>query len=128
MKIKQFYRPEVFKANVEDSLVEAAARMDLNDVGALAVFEGDSLIGMISERDLTRAVGQGAEPKVATVAEYMSLRILTAQEEETSAEVAQRMLDENVRHLPVLKGGDVVGTISIRDVLALELWGPPGVS
>jgi len=126
MKIRQFYRPEVFKADVEDSLVEAARRMDEHQIGALAVFEGDSLIGMISERDLTRALAQGADLKEASVAEYMSLRILTADEEETSAEVAQRMLDAGVRHLPVLKGGEVVGTISIRDVLAIELWGPPG--
>ena len=81
---------------------------------------------MISERDLTRAVAQGADTKDATVAQYMSLHILTADEEETSAEVAQRMLDAGVRHLPVLKRAQVVGTISIRDVLALELWGPPG--
>lgn len=126
MKIRQFYRPEVFKADVEDSLVEAARRMDEHQIGALAVFEGDSLIGMISERDLTRALAQGADLKEASVAEYMSLRILTADEEETSAVVAQRMLDAGVRHLPVLKGGEVVGTISIRDVLAIELWGPPG--
>jgi CBS domain-containing protein len=126
VKIKQFYRPEIFKARVEDSLLEAAAHMDDHQVGALAVFEGDSLIGMISERDLVRAMAQGADPKGATVAEYMSLRILTADEEETSAEVAQRMLDAGIRHLPVLKHGQAVGTISIRDVLALELWGPPG--
>ena len=58
MKIKQFYRPEIFKARVEDSLLEAAAHMDDHQVGALAVFEGDSLIGMISERDLVRAMAQ----------------------------------------------------------------------
>jgi CBS domain-containing protein len=128
MKIQQFYRPEVFKADVEDTLVEAAARMDVHQVGALAVFEDDSLIGMISERDLTRALGQGADPKEATVAQYMSLRTLTADEQETSTEVAERMLEAGVRHLPVVKGEEVVGTISIRDVLALELWGPPGVA
>jgi CBS domain-containing protein len=128
MKIKQFYRPEVFKADVDDSLVQAAARMDQHQVGALAVFEGDSLIGMLSERDVMRAFAQGADPKDATVAQYMSLRILTADEEETSAEVALRMLDAGVRHLPVLRGDRLVGTISIRDVLALELWGPPGIA
>jgi CBS domain-containing protein len=128
MKIKQFYRPEVFMAEPDDTLAQAAARMEQHEVGALAIFEGDSVIGMISERDLTRAIGQGADPKEATVAEYMSLRILTADEEETATEVAQRMLDAGVRHLPVLKEGRVVGTISIRDVLALEVWGPSGAS
>lgn len=126
MKIKQFYSRRVFKADAEESLMEAAARMDEHSVGALVVFEGESLLGMISERDLTRAIAQGADPKSTLVAQYMSLRVLTAHEEETSAEVAQRMLEAGIRHLPVLNGDGVVGTISIRDVLALELWGPPG--
>ena len=127
MRIRQFYRPEIFRADLDDSLLEAAARMDRHEVGALAVFEGGTLIGMISERDVTRAVAQEADPRSATVAQFMSLSVLTADEEETSAEVAQRMLDAGVRHLPVVKGGEVVGTISIRDLLALELWYPPSL-
>lgn len=122
MKIDAFYSPDVVFATLSDTLSEVARRMHDHGIGGLPVTDDDVLVGMITERDLVRALAYGADPKVTPVAEYVSLHIATATPDEDSAPVARRMLDGGIRHLPVTRGEDVVGIISLRDLSALEAW------
>ena len=128
MEIRRFYSPGIFKADISDRLVQVAAKMDRHQVGALAVFDAGQIVGMISERDLTRSMAQGVNPNEATVGEFMSLRAVTVDENETAMEAARRMLHGGFRHLPVTSEGRVVGTISMRDVMTVEVWGAAAVS
>jgi CBS domain-containing protein len=91
-------------------------------VGAFGVVEGSDIVGIITERDLVRALSREDDPAGAIVRDFMSGDLLTADVEEDSREVAHRMLDANVRHLPVVKDGDLVGMVSMRDLLHLETW------
>ncbi len=125
MRIRNVYRPAVFGCDADDRLTEVAQRMMEKNVGSLAVLDGDRVIGIITERDLVAALADPQEPgdpAAMTAAAYASTTIKTAHPDEDSRDVAKRMLDEGIRHLPVEEDGRMVGMVSMRDLLALETW------
>ncbi|WP_277869312.1 CBS domain-containing protein [Actinopolymorpha singaporensis] len=102
---------------------EAASRMTSQHVGALAVVvDGNSLVGILSERDVVRAVAEGVDLPRAGAGSHATLKVKTAKLAEDTTDIARRMLDGGVRHLPVVRDHTVVGMISMRDVLAVEAW------
>ena len=123
MRLRDVYTASVFTADVAAALDEVAREMQRADVGSLAVFERDRLIGIITERDLVRALGNEGRPQETAIRAYVSTDLHTADVDEDTSEVARRMLDLGVRHLPVLTNGELVGIVSMRDLIALEVWG-----
>jgi CBS domain-containing protein len=112
MKLKDVYRPDAVTIDLGDDLAAAARRMELAQVGALAVVdEGGRLVGILTERDLVRATARAAaHPAGVLVSAHASLRPETADVEEDSRDVARRILELGVRHLPVTAGdGQLVG-------------------
>jgi CBS domain-containing protein len=123
MKVEYLYVPDVLSARPDERLVDVARRMTEAGVGALAVLDLDgSLLAIISERDLARALADRADPAVASVADYASYHVCVASVDEDSSLVGRRMLDSGIRHLPVLDRGRLVGMVSMRDVLAVQTW------
>lgn len=122
MRIEDVYRPNALTCNVTDRLVDVANTMTAEHVGALAVVDGNIIVGIVSERDIVRAVADGADVTEVTPAAFASRHIQTAKLNEDTTEVAQRMLEAGVRHLPVVRDRTVVGMISMRDLLAIESW------
>jgi CBS domain-containing protein len=117
MNVGSIYRPEVFTIGTEESLAEAASSMQYNEVSALPVYEGDRLAGIVTERDVVRAVADGVDPQRTDVAEYMTQDPAWISPESSVGEAAERMLELGVRHFPVMIGDEVLGMISIRDLL-----------
>lgn len=126
MRIRELTQPKVVTADISESLSSAASRMRLADVSALPITEEGRPVGMLTERDLTRAVADAVNPATVSVASYMSLGLTVADPDEDSQEVAARMLEHGIRHLPVQEAGQVVGIISMRDLLLLEALRPKG--
>jgi CBS domain-containing protein len=124
MRIRELTRRTVVTADISESLSAAASRMRLADVSALPVTEAGRPVGILTERDLTRAVADAVNPATVGVASYMSLELTVADPDEDSQEVAARMLEQGIRHLPVQEAGEVVGMISMRDLLLLEVLRP----
>lgn len=122
MRISNVYRPMVFGCRADEPLGEVARWMKDNEIGALAVVDGDQVLGIITERDLVGALATSSEPASQPAAAYASTQIKTAGLQEDVHEVARRMLDAGIRHLPVQDQGRVVGMVSMRDLLALETW------
>ena len=120
MRVRDLYRRDVIRAAAEESLAEAAARMSFEEIGALAVFEGSALVGIITERDVVRAVGDGIDPSSVSVRDYMTPEPVTVTPDASAAEAAATMILLGARHLPVTEGGEVVGMISVRDLLVEE--------
>ena len=120
MKVSDLAHHELFTAQAEETLDEAADRMSWHQVGALPVFEGQRLVGIITERDLTAAVAEGADPETTPVADYMTAAPEVLQPDSELADAAHTMLQLGVRHLPVVQGGRLVGVLSMRDVLEAE--------
>jgi CBS domain-containing protein len=124
MKLKDIYRPDTVTVDLDDDLAAAARRMEQAQVGALAVVdEAGRLVGIFTERDLVRATARAANPAEVLVSAHASFPPEAADVEEDSRDVARRMLELGVRHLPVMSGGGrLVGMVSMRDLLAVEAW------
>jgi len=108
-------------------LVEAAAAMTRRHVGALLVLDGDRLIGILTERDVLRAVASGDTG--GQVSDWMTWHPETVEPDETTQQAGVVMIHGGFRHLPVVAAGDPVGIVSIRDLMrvALDDVSPRGV-
>jgi|SRR5579862_497147 len=102
------------------SLEEAAARMDARHVGAAVVLEGARLVGILTERDILRAVARGAIGG-SDVAGWMTKNPETIEPDDSTGHAAVLMIHGGFRHLPVTEGGSLVGIISIRDLIRVTL-------
>jgi len=124
VKISGLYQPDAVTAELTDSVEKAAKRMRLHEVSALPVIQHERVIGIVTERDVTRAVAEALDPRTATVAEVMTQHPLVATPDEDAQVVAMRMLEHGIRHLPVVEENRLLGVISARDLLMLEVWPP----
>ena len=101
-------------------LAEVAARMVERSVGAVLVLDGERLAGILTERDVLRAVARGIRDD-AVVRDWMTTDPDTIEPDETTQHAATLMMHGGFRHLPVTEGAKVVGILSIRDLMALAL-------
>ena len=112
-------RAEVIEVAPEDTLGEVAERMSAVNVGAVVVKDYGRLIGILTERDMLKAMAARVHTSEARVRQWMTEEPLTASAEMGVEEAAQVMLEHNFRHLPVLDdAGAVVGLVSLRRVVA----------
>jgi CBS domain-containing protein len=102
-----------------DTLRSAAERMWREQTGSLLVMDGGRLAGIITERDLLRAVALGADLATATVDEAMTTEVFTVPPDMPLRDAAREMAVRWIRHLPVVDGGQVLGVISMRDVTGI---------
>jgi CBS domain-containing protein len=103
-----------------DSLTEVAQRMVERDVGAVLVMDGSELAGILTERDVLRAVAAGIEAKTV-VSDWMTRDPDTMAPDDTTQQAAVLMIHGGFRHLPLMEGDDVVGMLSIRDLMRVVL-------
>lgn len=109
---------EVWSVTPDRAVYDALKLMADKNIGALLVLEGDRLIGIFSERDYARKVIlKGKASKNIPVKEIMSLEVVYVRPEQTIADCMALMTDRRIRHLPVLEGRQLVGLISIGDVV-----------
>jgi CBS domain-containing protein len=111
----------------ETPLTEAAAAMTVRHVGSALVVEDGRLIGIVTERDVLRAVGSG--DVAGPVGDWMTKHPESVDADESTQQAAVVMIHGGFRHLPVLEHGTPVGIVSIRDLMrvALEDVSPRGV-
>ena len=98
-------------------LAQVAERMVAREVGAVLVLDGERLEGIMTERDVLRAVARGIRDD-AVVRDWMTTEPET---DETLEHAATLMMHGGFRHLPVVEGGHVVGMLSIRDLMRIAL-------
>ena len=107
------------------ALQEAAHQMADRRVGAILVTEGDRLVGILTERDVLRAVGKGTIE--GSVADWMTRDPMTVGPEATNGEAAMLMIHGGFRHVPICDHDTLVGIVSIRDLMTLPNETPKGV-
>lgn len=96
-------------------LLEELAR---HNIGAMVVLDGDRLVGIVSERDVVRRLNErGAALLNAPVEEIMTTDVVTCEPDENVDRLAAIMTERRIRHMPVVSGGELVGIVSIGDVV-----------
>lgn len=124
MKVSDLMTQATVTDAPDDTLAEAAAKMRQEQTGSLLVMEGDSLAGIVTERDLLKVVGAGQDPKNVSLRDVMTTEVVTIEPDSTVKDAAQIMFDHWFRHLPVTTPeGKVVGILSLRDLLSLVARG-----
>jgi CBS domain-containing protein len=112
---------EVLKIDAAASVLEAVERMVERNVGSLLVTEGGEITGIVTERDYLRRVTlEGREERETPVRDIMSSPLIVVTPETTIDECMALMTDRRIRHLPVVDNGDVVGLVSIGDLVKFQ--------
>ena len=111
----------LFHASLSDDVRTVARNMTDKNIGAVAILDGDKLVGMFTERDLmTRVVAQDLDPSKTSVATVMTRELATASPEDGIADCLEKMYALKCRHLPVVTNGKLTGMISLRDLLQVD--------
>jgi len=112
----------IFAVHPNSTVLEAIREMDRHGVGALLVIDSDELVGIVSERDYARrGILKGRKSDSTKVGEIMTRELITADLHGTIDECMGQMTEQRVRHLPVLEEGQVVGVVSIGDLVRVIL-------
>jgi signal-transduction protein with cAMP-binding, CBS, and nucleotidyltransferase domain len=111
----------VLKIDAEASALDAVRQMVGANIGSLLVTDGDEVTGIVTERDYLRRVAQeGPTDEDVTVRDIMSSPLIVVSPETQIDECMAVMTDRRIRHLPVVEDGDVVGIVSIGDVVKFK--------
>jgi CBS domain-containing protein len=112
----------VFTVGPEDTLSAVAELLNSRRVGALVVLEAERVVGIVSERDIVRAVAEsGAGVLGQPVSSCMTAEVLFADPGETVDSLLSRMTDRRIRHLPVCRDERLVGIVSIGDLVKSKI-------
>jgi CBS domain-containing protein len=115
MKISEVMTPAAVTDRPDDTLRQAAGKMREQQTGSLLVLDGEDLVGIVTERDVLKAVATDV-PLDTPISEVMSKDLITVQPDTSLREAARIMTERWIRHLPVLEGSRLVGIVSQRDL------------
>jgi CBS domain-containing protein len=111
--------PRSIKASA--SVVEAAQLMREQHIGSLPITDDDQLVGIISDRDITtRVVAEAADPMKSSVGDFSSRDLVTVEPDKDLEEALQLMARHQVRRLPVVENGRLVGIVAQADIALSE--------
>jgi CBS domain-containing protein len=108
----------VLTASPNEQLDRAAQLMVERRVGSAVVVDGGRVAGIITERDVLRAVARGLVPWHTPVSECMTAAPLVVGPDTPAAEALELMITKGFRHLPVIEDGQLVGVVSLRDLVS----------
>jgi CBS domain-containing protein len=112
----------LFAVRKHATVAEAARTMTEKNVGIVVVLEEDRLVGVFSERDaVRRVIDKGLDPRQTMVEHVMTTDLVVAQETEDYQSAMRTMDQANIRHLPVVRGNQVVSMLSIRDLMRVDM-------
>jgi CBS domain-containing protein len=112
-------RPVAITMAPTATIREIAVQMTANEIGLVVIGGEGRLLGVVSERDIVRALAEEADPEDERASDIMSVDVLSAQSSTSVRSAVDMMVEGGVRHLPVVDKGRVMGVVSMRDLLPL---------
>ncbi len=106
----------VLTVTPDETVQLAIARMLEENVGSVAVCEGNHLVGIFTERDVLRLAGENSQLQELRVGDVMTRRVLTVSPDDDILGAGALMAERRIRHLPVVQDGMVMGIVGLRDV------------
>jgi CBS domain-containing protein len=112
----------VFTTTPDKSLLDIAKLLQQHGIGCIVIVRDDKIAGIVSERDLLRAIGQ-AGPKVLEqpVSDFMTKTVITAREADTVNQLMSEMTTRRFRHMPVVERDRLIGLVSIGDLVKIQI-------
>ena len=112
----------VFTTTSDKSLLDIAKLLQQHGIGCIVIVSDDKIAGIVSERDLLRAIGQ-AGPKVLEqpVSDFMTKTVITAREADTVDQLMAEMTKRRFRHMPVVEKDRLIGLVSIGDLVKIQI-------
>ncbi|MDT4914570.1 MAG: hypothetical protein QOC66_3698 [Pseudonocardiales bacterium] len=115
-------RAAVVTIDPGDTVTALVAALAEHNVGALIVVDGDRVLGIVSERDVVRRIAeQGPAVLDARVDTIMTTSVVSCSSEDAVDSIAETMTQRRIRHMPVIDDGELVGVISIGDVVSSRI-------
>jgi CBS domain-containing protein len=116
-RVKDAMTSEVKTATPSQSLTDAAKLMKQEDVGSVPVVDGDRLVGLLTDRDIVvRGIADGSDPNAVQVGAIASRDVVTVRPDDDLDEALRLMAQHQVRRLPVVDDGHLVGVVATADV------------
>lgn len=117
MKAKDIMTREVATVQPGATIREAADLMRKHNVGAIPVCDGNSVVGIVTDRDIViRSVAEGSDPRTTPVSSIMTTNVVTVTPEADIEEVGAKMSQKQIRRVPVTDGNGLVGIVSLGDL------------
>lgn len=106
----------------DQTVLEAARLMTEKNIGAVPVVEGNRVVGIFSERDIMkRVVARSLDPLKTRVEEVMSTELIVGSPDEDIVQIESKMKQAGIRHLPIIHQDQLIGILSLRDLLQAEM-------
>jgi CBS domain-containing protein len=116
MQVGDLMKSDVKTTTPDQTFAHVAKLLHDNAISSVVVMDGDTLAGIVTERDLVNLVADGKDPQATRVGERMSTDLDTVEPRTDIAEAAEHMARLRIRHLPVVDKDGLAGIISIRDL------------
>jgi len=124
VKVRDKMTEQVSFVGPGSNLVEAAQLMQKHDIGSIPVCEGQNVVGIVTDRDIVvRNIAHGKDPHTTLVSEVMTSQVKTVEAEMSLDQAAELMSDSQIRRLPVMDHGRLVGMISLGDLATTGKYG-----
>src|SRR6266850_2227481 len=121
MKVREIMTIEVATASPDSTLEEVASMMKEEDAGAIPVLDDDQLVGIITDRDIVlRCIAEGKDPTETNVEDILTDNPFTIEPDADVDEAARLMSERQIRRLPVVEDGELLGVISLGDIAVKE--------
>ena len=117
MQLKEVMKTEVVTVGRNETVTNAAKRMREANIGCLVIVDGDSLVGIVTDRDLLiGCLGAGHDPSACQVSDYMSSPVITESPATEIQVAAHMMVSRKIKRLPLVEDGKLVGLVSFSDL------------
>lgn len=125
MQVSEIMSTDLVTVGPEYNVADVASLMRSKRIGSVIVLEDDRVLGILTERDILGVVGSGEDPKNVAAHEALTDDLVTIGPDAPIEEAAQEMVRAGVRHLPVISERDLLGIVSMRDLVR---WSVRGVA